>query len=260
MQQPGIASSVGGDREARWRHVWNGLRIRRIAAFASIAVFAVGSVFGSGVVLAIATLAPVVAFYMVRSWRCPRCHETFVGARLNWFGDECATCNLPAFAPVERIDDSSFSHSANTFALDPSLRKFVAVSQMVGGALILVMELLAGGARAGNFVAMGLGLAGVLAGALLWRDDPRAYSASRLLQGLQVLKLQVPPVFYAVSVGFHVLVLRGNVSGIEAGISGNFQIGAIRNAPVVVGVNVLALVCFLILLRARPVASDKPAG
>ena len=87
---------------------WNGLRNRRIVAFAGIAVIvpgscvaALGDRFCTAWLVGSALFA--VSLILIGSWPCPRCGRGF--ARRRWFpfvspfGGTCENCGLPEFAP-----------------------------------------------------------------------------------------------------------------------------------------------------------------
>lgn len=257
LEQP---STRVDDREF-WREAWGGLRARRIGLLAAPASFIPAAVLWTAEIgFLLAAGLTFGAAWLLRGWRCPRCQHRFAGSAGRWWTDACAACRLPTFASAVYLRESAYTIEPDAArVLSRGFRRLIAGSQIAGGALVMLI-VLSGFFGAGTFVGWwyaaaveALGVFAVLAGVWLWRDDPRGYSLSRLVQGLQVVKFQLLGLTYAVSAGFELkLALGGGTLSTGAGVQGavTLWIGSTPQAFVVI--NVLAAVAFILLWEAVP--------
>jgi hypothetical protein len=260
MTDPHAAVPVRRYTPDRWLQAWGGLRARRIATVVAGGAFLVLAWERTGAGLVFGALGLLVALHALRAWRCPRCGESFAGVRGRWFPLSCASCGLGEFAPVAAIDEPPTAVSPDSRALTLRFRRFLALSEFVGGALVLAITL---GRRlpwVASGIAEALGFASCLAGVWLWRDDPRGYRFSRILHAVQLVKVQAAGLVFAVSAGFHMLAWRSATAvGVEPGVSGAFALAVGTSLPRLVAVNLFSLVALVLLLHARP-ARDAVVG
>lgn len=262
MTQPPFAQpSAPMDDRAAWREAWDGLRARRMTVLVAPASFIPAAFLWTaefGFLLAAALT--FAAAWLLRGWRCPRCQHRFAGSAGRWWPDACVACRLPAFASAVYLREASYTIEPDAARLlTRGFRRVIAGSQIAGGALVMLI-VLSGFLGTGTFVGWwyaaaieALGVFAVLAGVWLWQDDPRGYSLSRLVQGLQVAKFQLLGVTYAVSAGFELkLALGGGTISTGAGLQGALTIWVGSTPADFVVINVLAAIALILLWEAAP--------
>jgi hypothetical protein len=249
------------DARVTWQEAWGGLRERRIALLcAAPAAFIPGVLlWDAPTAFGLAVVAFFGAAWALRTWRCPRCHERFTGAAGRWWPNRCAACRLPEFSPVPLRSDEAFTIDRGAARrLSSRFRKLIAVSEIAGGAavmLLIPLTIVQGIGLAWWYATFleGLGVFGIVAGYWLWRDDPRGYGLSRLVQALQILKIQLAGVVFDVSAGMEVnLTVSNSATNFGAGIRGAFSVAVGQARPHVVIVNVLAAIALILLWNAEP--------
>jgi ribosomal protein S27AE len=239
-----------------WLQAWGGLRARRIGLVVACVAFLALAWEPTGAGLVVGAGGLLAALHALRSWRCPRCGESFAGARGRWFALSCASCGLVEFAAPEFVAEPPGALAPDGQALSRRFRRFLAGSQVLGGILVLGIAIatrlpwLVGG------VVEALGVASCLAGVWLWRDDARGYRYSRVLHALQLVKVQAGGVVYGVSAGFQILFWQSATgAGVEPGVAGNLALAVGASVPHLVAVNLFSLAALVLLLRARPGAA-----
>jgi hypothetical protein len=146
-------------------------------------------------------------------------------------------------------------------------RKFLAATQAVGGLAVLATPVLL--TAQGFAVAwwywllLGcLGGAAVTGGIELWRDEPRGWRLSRIIQALQIVQIQTSSWGIAIAAGFQLRLLVSEAS-ITAGPAfyGTFALTAGENLPWWLSINFFSAYAFYALLRSDPHrrrATDAP--
>jgi hypothetical protein len=252
------------DERVTWPEAWGGLRERRIALLcAAPAAFILGMLLWDGpTAFGLAVVAFFGAAWALRTWRCPRCQERFAGAAGRWWPNRCAACRLPEFSSVPFSRETTFTVDRRAArSLSSRFRRLVAVSEIAGGAavmLLIPLTIVQGVGLAWWYATFveGLGVFGIVAGYWLWRDDARGYGLSRLVQGLQMLKIQLAGVVFDVSAGLEVnLTVSNAATNFGAGIRGAFSVAVGQARPHVVIVNVLAAIALILLWNAEPAHS-----
>jgi hypothetical protein len=144
-------------------------------------------------------------------------------------------------------------------------RKAIAVSEVAGGGLALLSDVLfahAGALSMLELVVLGiLGALSIMAGIALWKNDMLGHRVSIALQAAQVIQVQSAALTYKVLLGVQLVVWirEGGRLGIAPGLGGLFSIGADPADFWWLGLNVWALVA-LIALIARPTTNVSNKG
>lgn len=239
--------------------VWSALRARRMLFVAALAAFiplVIALPRPWGTLAALGGLS--VSFVAVRSWRCPRCRNRFAGAGHASWPDYCVSCALPAFATSDAIQAPVASLNPNAERLGRRLRQFIAASQILGGAAVMALVLGYSNLLPGwhVFLLESLGVIAIFAGYLLWRDHPEGYRLTRLLQYLQLVKIQGSAGVFAVAAGFSVeLIFTAQGSTISWRQYATLAVG-INPQPFYLAVNLLGIVLLVLLAGAKPDGSS----
>lgn len=143
--------------------------------------------------------------------------------------------------------------------------KIIALSQMAGGVLLLLVVLTAPVlhtiAPAGFFVmALVVGVFSLVVGRWLWRGDPRGRVWSLPLQAVQIVRVTMESWTIKIIIGVQLdLNLAAERLSISAGASGTLDASLGRGGAQMLTINVFALAAFLVLLRAqRPAWEEEP--
>jgi len=142
------------------------------------------------------------------------------------------------------------------------LRKLIAASELLGG-VIWVVEIAFGKVPfphgASGFVQLAcevlLFSAAVAGGVLLWRDDVRGYRLSLAVQGCQILRLVSSRLTFLVTCGIRLTCDYAPFVPKELGRTYLFvgysgvEVELASNNPLAIGVNVVAVLCLVWLLR-----------
>lgn len=253
--------------DAHYAADWGGLRARRmlatVVAFLFLpAAFAIGGQPG----LLVPSAALFICLHALRAWRCPRCRDQFAGVGTRWWPTHCAACALPEFAPHDEVVAPAPVDRVAARRLAPRFRRFVAASQVVGGTLVIGLYVwlpIAGVGVPWWYAALleGFGATALAAGVWLWRDAPRGYSLSRVLQALQLVQFQSATLSYGLILGFN-LALSASEARINLGpgLYGAFNLAWGTSPPSSVTINLLAAFVLILLWGARPAAEVEPAA
>ena len=139
------------------------------------------------------------------------------------------------------------------------LLRIVAVLQIAGGFFAMsggLRALLAGQAGVVGLIGIALGAFALVAGVLLMEGHAQGERLSRIVQGLQIPLLATPWFGYAWHVGaalpMHVRLAQPATVGIDWSLpSHGLRLTASGPSTAVIGINVLALIAFLLLLARR---------
>jgi hypothetical protein len=242
-----------------WNSYWTALRHRRIVAMAAVVAFvpiwiALGE---AGLLLAFAVLFG--AYWHLRAWRCPRCHEPIVGARFSSFPDRCVSCDLPVFGhPVDVGAPALMVPGA--FTLDRGTRRFIAWYEMIGGGGLLLLSLWTGWTWWQLVFTVGFAALSIAAGAWLLRDESRGYLLTRQLQWVQLVQLQSPWLTYVVQGGAGLVLSHANGTiNLSPGFWSKFIVVIRPGQTFGAAVNFWAALLLLALFQARPSAGKQPA-
>lgn len=260
--------SVAPDVE--WQRTWGDLRARRMTLVAAIPISALVGVLSSGWLgWLLAVSMPVVALVRLYAWRCPGCHRRFTGASIAPMPSACVMCGRSAFDHSD-ADTAPSARPVSSRSIPSSIRlhRVVAASQVLGGALIGLVTVLApfqGYTLVWWYFLMveGIAIAGVASGVWLWQGRPEGLRLARILLALQVVKIYTPWFAYDMRAGLGILLHAGaETVGVRLDASGTLLLALQPGVRPEFAVNVLALIwlCALLGGRASRTAVSTPAG
>ena len=236
-----------------WTEHWEGLRNRRLlVAFAAATWLVLWIVLGAPGLL-IGFLLLLAAYWRLRGWPCPRCHQPLVGAGFTTFTDRCRSCDLEVFAHHIYVATPAERTIPNAFALSRRTRRFIAGYEIAAGAALMVMSAFTSGPWWILVTLEGLAGLSLAAGVWLWRDDARGYALTRTLQLIQLIRVQSAWLTYVATTGLAIDLthLDHNIN-----LGTNFQatltLRLMSGESFGVAVNLWAAALLLVLLHARP--------
>ncbi len=239
-----------------WDDYWRGLRGRRtIAAVALVAFLPVWFALGPpGLLLAFAGL--LAAYWHLRRWPCPRCHQPIVGARFSTFPLRCVSCDLLVFGHVVDIEQPAVVNP-DAFRLPTGRRRFIAWYQIVAGAGLMILSAFAGAEWWQLLFMEALAAMSCAAGVWLLRDEARGYALTRTMQWVQLVQVQSPWLTYVAMSGVGIVLTHAN-GGINfsSNIMSKFLLLVMPEQSFGVAVNLWAALLLLVLLQARPGVSE----
>ena len=241
--------------------VWAGLRSRRIAVASTLGAclpLAILLPTPWGTLLAIGSVG--IAFAVLRAWPCPRCARRFAGAGLASWPDYCTTCALPAYASLRAVQEPVTRSNPAGEQLSPRLRRFVAATQILGGASIMITVAVSSTRMSWWILTLAesLGFLAMFSGWLLWRDHREGYRLTRALQWCQLVKAQGSAGTFAVAAGFSTeIVFTTNGFSLAWNQNAMLFIGTAPQ-PFYLAVNIFALILLVLLAGAKPAARDVP--
>lgn len=148
--------------------------------------------------------------------------------------------------------------------MHPHFRKFIAGSQVVGGLAVVAVPMIL--SRQGFTVAWwywlllwSFGGSAMAAGFWLWRDEPRGWKLSRLLQALQIVQFRTSTLGISILAGFQLrVVVSATQFTVGPAFEGSLAITAGQAMPWFVSINFFSAYALYALLRSGP--ADAPAG
>jgi hypothetical protein len=157
---------------------------------------------------------------------------------------------------------------ASTWAMERLMRRIIASTEVVGGALGLVLLTVAAakvpisGWGTGFYLFAGAFASTIAAGVLLFRGDRRGYPISVVVQAAQVLCIATGPVVARFQAGPQLLV--GKQGGQQVAYAGfnadaTLQVPAPLDEPrgIVVNLIPIVVICLLFWLRRSPGAASR---
>jgi hypothetical protein len=137
-----------------------------------------------------------------------------------------------------------------------STRVFIAISEIIGGLLLMIGFALAALTRVEVpalylLVCESLAVMAIIAGYRLFQDRQEGFTLSLFLQGSQVVQLGLRNFLYRVTLGpYLVVILSWEKTLISPGFKGELTIGLKGPTSAAVGINLVAAILFFLLARA----------